>query len=80
MNVRRDLDLRLTRLEADARDIRADLHELMRFDGPLLGGSEEHAAALADPVKYDLANRQVMWRPKLPSSDPGDVWPDAPVL
>jgi hypothetical protein len=80
MTFRRDLDLRLSRLEAETRDIRAELHELMRFDGPLMGGSEEHKAAKADPVKYNLAYRQVMWRPKLPSSDPGDVWPDAPVL
>jgi hypothetical protein len=80
MTFRRDLDIRLLRLEAETRDIRAELAELMRLDRPLLAGSQEHKAALADPDKYDLANRQVFRRPKLPSRDPGDVWPQEPVL
>jgi hypothetical protein len=80
MTFRRDLDIRLARLEAETRDIRAELSAMMRLDRPLLAGSAEHKAAMADPDKYDLVNRQVFRRPTLPSRDPGDVWPDDPVL
>ena len=80
MTFRRDLDSRLARLEAAVVDVLAEVREMMLIDRPFLFGSEEHRAALADPVKYDLANREIMRRPKLPSGDPGDVWPDAPVL
>ena len=52
--------------------LRSRAVQLRRLDRPLLVGSQEHKAALAVPVKSDLANRQIMRRPKLPSGDPGD--------
>ena len=66
----RNLKYRLAKLEDVTSE--DDLAEMYRWDAPILFGSEEHKAALADPVKYHLAERSIF-----EADEPG---PEHPIL
>jgi hypothetical protein len=65
----RTLKARLARIEAVVLD---DWEESMKYDAPLVPGSPEHLAALADPIKYRLAER--------PLFNPDEPGPEFPIL
>ena len=67
-----NLKARLARLEASLIDVPAQLLEMIRLDAPLLEGSPEHLLAMADPGRFNLANRPIYC--------PDEPGPENPIL